>query len=120
MAKIMLVDDDPITQTLLKTLLEMEGFQVVLWDLGTDVISSVREETPDLIVLDVNLNEVDGFDVLRELRADAQLKKTRVIMSSGMDYDERCKQEGANGFLLKPYMPEALIALIRQMVNESS
>jgi len=114
MAKIMLVDDDPITKTLLKTLLEMEGFNVIPWDLGTDVLEKLQTEKPDLVVMDVNLNGLNGIDVLRDLRAENKFQDLRVIMSSGMNYQEECNREGANGFLLKPYMPDDLITLIRK------
>ena len=114
MAKIMLVDDDPITKTLLKTLLEMEGFNVIPWDLGTDVLEKLQTEKPDLVVMDVNLSGLNGIDVLRDLRAENKFQDLRVIMSSGMNYQEECNREGANGFLLKPYMPDDLITLIRK------
>ncbi|NUM43943.1 MAG: response regulator [Anaerolineales bacterium] len=117
MTKIMLVDDDPITKTLLKTLLEMEGFNVYPWDLGTDVLEKVNSVEPDVVVMDVNLNGLNGIDVLRDLRAEQKYQDVRVIMSSGMNYQEECNREGANGFLLKPYMPDDLISLIRKNLS---
>lgn len=113
----MLVDDDPITKTLLQTLLEMEGYQVIPWDIGTNVIDKIHQAQPDLIVMDVNLNEMDGLEVLRELKADTKLAEVRVIMSSGMNYQEECQRGGANEFLLKPYMPDDLITLIRKNLS---
>lgn len=117
MTKIMLVDDDPITKTLLKTLLEMEGFSVFPWDLGTDVLEKMESIDPDVVVMDVNLNGLNGIDVLRDLRAAQKFQGVRVIMSSGMNYQEECVREGANGFLLKPYMPDDLISLIRNNLS---
>ncbi|GAB4579566.1 MAG: response regulator [Anaerolineales bacterium] len=114
MTKILLVDDDPITKTLLKTLLEMEGFNVFPWDLGTDVIEKVQAVEPDVVVMDVNLNGLNGIDVLRDLRAREKFQDVRVIMSSGMNYKDECAREGANAFLLKPYMPDDLIKVIRK------
>lgn len=117
MTKIMLVDDDPITKTLLKTLLEMEGFHVFPWDLGTDVLEKVQDVAPDVVVMDVNLNGLNGIDVLRDLRARDNFQHVRVIMSSGMNYQDECTREGANAFLLKPYMPDDLITLIRKNLS---
>jgi CheY-like chemotaxis protein len=114
MTKIMLVDDDPITKMLLKTLLEMEGFTVFPWDLGTDVLENVQSFEPEVVVMDVNLNGLNGIDILRDLRAENEFQQVRVIMSSGMNYQEECDREGANGFLQKPYMPDDLIQLIRK------
>lgn len=117
MTKILLVDDDPITKTLLQTLLEMEGFQVYQWDLGMDVLEKIQNVDPDLLVMDVNLNDVDGLEVLSDLRSRQELDRLRVIMSSGMDYSKECEQRGANAFLLKPYMPDDLIKEIRKLLS---
>lgn len=117
MSKVMLIDDDSTMKLLLQTLLEMEGYQVVLWDVGTDVLSIMRVENPDILLLDVNLKGIDGFDVLNDIRADDQLKDTKVIMSSGMDFSDRIEQERADDFILKPYMPEDLINKIRKQLN---
>ena len=117
MAVIMLVDDDPITKSLLQTLLEMEGFKVVPWELGTDVLDSIRQQNPDVVVMDVNLNDQNGLEALRDLRADKTLDNVRVIMSSGMNYQDECLRLGANAFLLKPYMPDDLIQVLRKNTN---
>lgn len=117
MTKIMLVDDDPITKTLLKTLLEMEGFSVFPWDLGTDVLQNVTDLEPDVVVMDVNLNGINGIDILRDIRADTNFQDIRVIMASGMNYKDECTRAGADNFLLKPYMPDDLITIIREYFN---
>ncbi|HLF91324.1 MAG TPA: response regulator [Anaerolineales bacterium] len=117
MTKILLVDDDPITKTLLQTLLEMEGFRVIPWELGTNVLETMHVVQPDIVVMDVNLNGLDGIEVLRDLRAAQEFQDVRVIMSSGMNYREECEREGANDFLLKPYMPDDLIATIRKNLS---
>lgn len=117
MTKIMLVDDDPITKTLLKTLLEMEGFRVFPWDLGTDVLQIVSDVEPDVVVMDVNLNGINGIDILRDIRTQTNFQNIRVIMASGMNYQDECIREGADSFLLKPYMPDDLIKLIRKYLS---
>jgi CheY-like chemotaxis protein len=95
----------------------MEKFKVTPWELGTDVIEQIHEEKPDLVVMDVNLNELDGIDLLRKIRADQKIMNVKVIMSSGMNYQEECKKEGANDFLLKPYMPDDLITAIKKNLS---
>lgn len=116
----MVVEDDEAMLSLLHTLLQIEGFEVVhspgTSDLN-DILDITRHEKPDLILLDVNLYRLDGFDFLHCLRQDADLKNTRVLMSSGMDFSMRCYQEGADGFILKPYMPDELIEKIHQTIN---
>lgn len=121
MPKVMLVEDDVTMLSLLSTLLEMEGFTVVKTDRQQNAdgfVESIRQEAPDLVLLDVNLRQTNGFDVLHALRQDGTLKSIRVLMSSGMDYAMRSYQEGADGFILKPYMPDDLLKKIRQTIGE--
>lgn len=115
--KVFLIEDDSTMLTLLRTLLRIEGFEISQpceEQTIDQILQSIRKEAPDLILLDVHLNHLDGFDLLKHIRLDEEIKDARVIMSSGMDYTKRCKAEGANGFILKPYMPDDLIDKIRQ------
>lgn len=120
MPKIMLCEDDDTMRTLLQTLLQIEGYDVI--EMGSDdqlsvVLEFLRREKPALVLLDVSLRQFSGFDLLASMRKDNLLKSTRVLMSSGMDHKERCMQDGADGFLLKPYMPEELINRIRKLLE---
>jgi CheY-like chemotaxis protein len=119
MPKILLVEDDSTMATLLKTLLEMEGYQVsVVKDKGLDEILDVLETLkPDLALIDVNMRQVNGFDLLRHIRKMEELHALRVVMSSGMDFSDQCRDAGADKFILKPYMPDDLIAMIRQLIQ---
>jgi DNA-binding response OmpR family regulator len=120
MAKVLLAEDDPTMVGLLKTLLSMEGFQVTMIDPGEDVLPAVRRETPDVLLLDVHLYGMNGLDIIGDLRKADDLKSLRVVMTSGMSLAEECLDKGANDFLLKPYMPDDLIAIIKkQLVTPS-
>ncbi len=113
-AKLMLVDDDASVVGLLRTLLELDGFNV---ELATDpdrVLDRIKAERPDLVVMDVFLSRVDGVELLREVRATPEIAEIPVIMTSGMDVSDRCMDAGANGFALKPYDPPELIGMIRR------
>lgn len=121
MPKVLLIEDDNTMLTLLCTLLRFEGFDIS--QLGSEesvdeIMDLIRKENPDLILLDVHLHQIDGFDLLKNIREDEKVKSARVLMSSGMDFRDRCKQEGADGFILKPYMPEDLIKKIRKTLGE--
>jgi DNA-binding response OmpR family regulator len=114
MPKIMLVEDDATMLSLLQTLLQMEGYQVVkMIDESLDgILSTFCQEKPDLALIDVHLRELNGFDVLRRIRNDTALGRTRVVMSSGMECRTECLNYGADDFILKPYMPDDLIDVI--------
>lgn len=114
--KVLLVEDDETMLSLISTLLEIEGFQVAkLAKDGCvdDILDCIREEQPGLVLLDVHLRQINGFDLLHKMRQDEELKATRVLMSSGMELSRQCDQQGADGFILKPYMPEELVGKIR-------
>jgi chemosensory pili system protein ChpA (sensor histidine kinase/response regulator) len=114
---VFLIDDNNTMLALLGTLLSMEGFEIsqLCEEQSIDqIMQSITNVNPDLILLDVHLQNIDGFDLLKSIRQDEKIRDVRVIMSSGMDYTTRCKAEGANGFILKPYMPEDLVDKIRR------
>lgn len=118
----MLIEDDETMLSLIQTLLEMEGFKVVRLDCIDNLeltLSAVRQELPDLVLLDVHLRCFNGFDLLSRLRQEADLKDTRVLMSSGMELSFECGRQGADGFILKPFMPDELVSKIRAMIQGS-
>jgi CheY-like chemotaxis protein len=121
--KVMLVEDDESMLSILKTLLDFEGFHVVAVEKAhkvesvKDIVDIVREERPNLLLLDIFFRKINGLDVLRTLRKDGQISDLQVLVSSGMDLSSDCKQEGADGFLLKPYMPDDLLNKIRKLVK---
>ena len=120
MHKILLIEDDTTMLSLLGTLLEFEGYQVASLNGEADaenILQKMRGEMPELILLDVHLPGVSGFDLMRRMRADDILKSTKVLMSSGMNLSLECRQAGADGFILKPYMPEELVEKIRETIE---
>jgi DNA-binding response OmpR family regulator len=118
MKKVLLVEDDATMLGLLNMLLEMEGFSVVRMMEGDPekLLDTIRQERPALVLMDVHLRQVNGFDLLSKIKGEADMKEVKVLMSSGIDFQTECEQAGADGFILKPYMPDALIQQIRQMV----
>ena len=111
----MLVDDDRTMLDLLRTLLELEGFEVIplMPAEAIDLPSKVQAAEPDVILLDVHMKTASGIDLLRRLKTDTQTRGVRILMTSGEDLRESCMAAGADGFLLKPYMPDELIHQIR-------
>jgi len=116
MTKILLVEDDATMISLLTTLLDIEGYKVIRMpeDKPEQIMDLLLREKPSLVLLDVNLKGMNGFDLLRQIRQSPELPHIRVIMSSGMDYRDQCLERGADGFIMKPYMPDDLIRMMRQ------
>ena len=119
MPRIMLAEDDLTMVTLLKTLLGMEGYQVTALTVDDDVFESVHKERPDVLLLDVHLPQVNGLDVLAQVRADDETRDLKVVMTSGLNLEEECIRSGANDFLLKPYMPDDLLAILKRNIAPS-
>jgi CheY-like chemotaxis protein len=119
MSKILIVEDDSTMRTLLKTLLELEGFQVetLLCEEEPALLEQIQNQHPDVILLDVNLRYANGLDYLKGIRQNSDTQSIPVIMSSGMDMRERCISCGASDFLMKPYMPDDLIVTIRKYLK---
>ncbi len=113
----MIVEDDRTMNALLKTLLELDGFAVVLAPYGELVLSTALAERPDAVLMDVHIADADGMDLLRQIRLHPQLARLPVIMSSGMDMEHECRQFGADAFILKPYPPEQLSNTLKKVIS---
>lgn len=117
MAKILLVDNDATTVSLLKILLELDGHAVSVCDIPRNLMQAMETEAPDLVLMDVFLTGADGLELLRRLRATARFNAVPVVMTSGMELSDECAQAGANGFLLKPYTPEYLSEVMKSQLD---
>ena len=114
MAKVMLAEDDLTMVSLLTTLLHMDGFEVVSLDADEDVPAAVQRDCPDVLVLDVHLSHQDGLQILDSIRKSDHIRDTKVIMISGMNLRDQCLKHGADDFLLKPFMPDDLLKLLKR------
>jgi DNA-binding response OmpR family regulator len=112
----MIVEDDRTMNSLLKTLLELDGFVVVLASYGDVVLSTALAERPDVVLMDVHIADADGMDLLRQIRLHPDLAHLPVIMSSGMDMEYECRKYGADAFILKPYPPEQLSNTLKKVI----
>lgn len=115
--KVLLAEDDYTMVSLLKTLLKMEGYEVIALDADADVISAIRKIDPDVLLMDVHLFGKNGLDILQQVRESADVSNVRILMSSGSNVKEECLNRGANGFLMKPYMPDDLFTQIKQVLS---
>ena len=114
MAKVLLAEDDSTMVSLLKTLLNMEGFEVLALDVNSDVPSVVQREKPHALFMDVHLGGQSGMEILDTIRRQKDLSDVRIVMTSGFNVKEECISRGANAFLLKPFMPDDLIRVLKQ------
>ena len=116
MAKVMLVDDDRNTVKLLQTLLELDGYEVEVAVRGADVIPTAEQANPDIFLMDYHLSDMDGVDVLRDLRGMDAYVELPIVMTSGLDVVEEVIEAGANAFLVKPFEPDELPGLFHKLI----
>jgi len=120
MTKILIVDDDAVMLSLLRTLMELEGNEVVTVSRPEQVVPIAEVETPQLVLMDYHLAGGDAMGPLLILKSREDLKTIPVLITSGMDRARVCLDAGADGFLLKPFRPDELVAKINQMVGEET
>jgi PAS domain S-box-containing protein len=113
---ILIVDDEPALRTALGDLLAVEGYDLILASSGLEALKKAAELIPDLVLLDVKMPDIDGFEVCRRLRADPLLSDVPVIMVTSLaDRDSRLRgfEAGADDFVSKPVDDIELLARVR-------
>jgi CheY-like chemotaxis protein len=106
MAKVLVVDDNKQVRDLLSMLLEDAGHEVITCADGSEVLSVSRSASPDIVLMDLNMPEVDGFTALQWLRSDSLLGGVPVIMVTASGHQElmgRARELGATDFIVKPW-----------------
>lgn len=116
MSKIMIVDDERTTVKLLQTLLELDGFEISVSTRGGDVMHLAEKFKPDLFFMDYHLTDIDGVEVLRDLRASVEYKNIPIVMTSGLDVEDEVMAAGADAFLVKPFEPDELPGLFNRLI----
>lgn len=124
MAKILLVEDDPLILKIFTTRLNADGYQVLTAENGQDGLDKAFAEKPDVIVLDIMMPKVDGFGVLEKLRSTAPTQQIPILVYSNLWQEEevaRAKQMGATEFIVKANIsPTEMVNKIKQYLSHSS
>lgn len=118
-SRILIADDDPLLRSLLQHKLVQAGYQVFIAADGGEALSEMEARAPDLIVLDAMMPVVDGFEVLRRLKADPVRARTPVIMLTALRREQDIVgglELGAADYLVKPFIPDELVARIRRLL----
>lgn len=113
--RILVVDDEPGVIRFVKINLTLAGYDVITSTSGEEALPLVESEKPDLMLLDVFMTPITGFDILVELRTFSQLPV--IVFTARNDIGKVALQEGANGFISKPFKPEELIKKIREILK---
>ena len=120
MKKILLVDDELIIRKLARNTIQSQGYMILEASNGNDAIELAREEVPNLILLDIKMPGLNGFQVCRILKDDPLTRNTYIIMLTGDLSDEDREQgllAGADDFFVKPFSPIELLNKIRAFLE---
>jgi two-component system, OmpR family, KDP operon response regulator KdpE len=112
-SRILLVDDEPSIQRALAPLLRSRGYEVEVVSTGLGAVSAAVERTPDLIVLDLGLPDLDGNEVCRRIRQHSKLPIVVLSARGGESEKVAALDAGADDYVTKPFGPEELLARIR-------
>ncbi len=118
--KILVVEDEPDFSKAIRILLEANGFEVVSAFSGKEGLAMAKNVSPDLIILDVMLPEIDGYKICRLLKFDERYQKIPIVMLTARAQEEDKvlgKQTGADAYLVKSEKPEVLIEKIRSFLK---
>lgn len=120
MADILVVEDDRSTADFVRTLLELDGHKVRSAYDGAEAVQSVREKVPALVVLDIMLPKLSGFEVLMFIKKDVALAKLPVLMLTSMDQMgdvEKAFDLGASDYVVKPFEAERFLQKIKKALG---
>lgn len=118
--KVMVVDDSVTVRKVASRFLEREGFQVVTARDGIEAMKLLQENQPDIMLLDIEMPRMDGFEVARRVKANEELKQIPIIMitsRTGEKHRERALDLGVEGYLGKPYQEEELLEVMTTLMD---
>jgi len=117
--RLLVIDDTPQNARLLEAVLSPQGYSVVLASSGSDGLEKVRSEEPDLVLLDIVMPDMTGYDVCRRLREDPVTELLPVVMltSSGDQDKVDAIEAGADDFIARPFNPQELLSRVRSLLR---
>jgi len=120
--RLLLVEDNEDNRTIYSTLLRHLGYQVIEAQNGVRAIELARSERPDLILMDISIPELDGWEATRILRGDPATKDIPIVALTAHaleDDRERAAEVGFSSYLAKPIEPRAVLAEVRRLIGEN-
>jgi two-component system KDP operon response regulator KdpE len=115
--RILVVDDEPRMRRFVRMNLDLEGYQVIEADTGLQALERVRDDMPDLVLLDVAMPELDGFETLEHIRESSSVPVIMLTVKNDEDDRIRGLDLGADDYITKPFSPRELLSRIRAVLR---
>jgi CheY-like chemotaxis protein len=119
---ILAVDDSDIIINLIQILMESQGYQFTSAECAPEALSVIKQQHFDLILLDIEMPEMSGIDLLTEMNQQCLLKDTKVVMLTGktdVEHVKQCLELGAVSYILKPFDHETMMHRIWEILQDS-
>jgi CheY-like chemotaxis protein len=123
MAKILVADDEQDIRDLLGFTLKFAGHEVIMASNGEEAFQLAQQEKPELVLLDVRMPRMNGYEACRQIKADPALKDVKVVFVSAWGQDSEINtglEAGAIGYIVKPFEPNQLILTVAEWVAKKS
>lgn len=120
MSTVLVVEDSPTQRELITDLLKRSGLKVMVATDGMDALEQVQLSCPDLVVLDVVMPRMNGYEVCRRLKTDPKTQNVPVIIcsSKGEEFDRYWgMKQGADAYIVKPFQPRELLVTVKQLLR---
>jgi len=120
--RIVLAEDEPQIAKLVEFKLMKEGYQVTWKENGEEALEAIKRERPDLILLDIMMPVMDGYEVLRQIKEDEKLRDIPVIMLTARAQERDVVKgidSGAEDYIIKPFHPAELLSRVKRILGKS-
>ena len=120
--KILIVEDEEDALELLSTIFRLEGYKVLHAKNGEEALSIARVDKQDIILLDIQLPELTGYEVCRLVKSDPALSHTKVLVFSGMTQNSdwlKAQEAGADDYITKPFSSLALLKKVEELLRSN-
>ncbi len=120
MSSVLVVEDSPAQREMIKDLLKESGLSVTIASDGVEAIESIQDNRPDLVVLDIVMPRMNGYEVCRRIKQDPKTQDVPVVMcsSKGEEFDRYWgMKQGADAYIAKPFQPTELVGTVKQLLR---
>jgi DNA-binding response OmpR family regulator len=121
MAKILIAEDEPDIRELVAFMLRFAGYEVMAASNGEEAVQAATHEVPDLVLMDVRLPRMTGYDACRLMKANPSLRDVPVVFLSAKGQESEIQsglEAGAEEYLLKPFSPDELTSRVRTILSK--
>jgi len=119
--RVLIIDDSPTIRRIVQSVFVREGFEVSFASEGSEGVRLALMNPPNIIILDIMMEGLHGFEVCKMLRANSSMRRTAIIIMSGRSYKpdiDMAKELGADSYIVKPFSSEEILKIAIEHMNE--